>query len=403
MSGQGSPAVSPAQPKKRRRWLRRTLLVLLLGMPLSALGLWIAIHRVEWLGPWRADTGRAVVGNDAITWLEEVAYGAEDEFNLATKGDQAPAPQWEVPEPAPPPDPTKKTLYPHFAVDPVGPMYKTFAATGDGAWVPIADPHRPDEPAPLLKTLIHPDKKRGWAHVAVVAADLRQVRLHLVAGMHEPMTKLPEAKAATRTGIIAPEHMGRALAAFNGGFKATHGQYGMKSEGILWLVPRVRACTVAMYAKDVLKIQSWEAIEATQSDMVWFRQTPMCMYENGEMHKGLTVEENTLWGATLDKDTVIRRSAIGLDETGNLLFVGISDATTATAIAKAMNHAGAKHVAQLDVNFSYPKFVTVEADGKVRAIIAGFEYTDEDYVKKPMSRDFFYLTRKDPTEIPAAP
>jgi hypothetical protein len=130
------------------------------------------------------------------------------------------------------------------------------------------------------------------------------------------------------------------------------------------------------------------------------------MFEDGVMHKGLVAEENTLWGATLDKDTVIRRSAIGMSEDKKTLFIGISEATTATAIAKAMHHAGAYQVAQLDVNWSYPKFVTIEprdgslADPKVKAIIDGFEYTEDDYVKKPMARDFFYLTRKAPDELP---
>jgi hypothetical protein len=141
--------------------------------------------------------------------------------------------------------------------------------------------------------------------------------------------------------------------------------------------------------------------------MTWFRQTPGCLYENGEMHKGLTVEQNTMWGSTLDKSTVIRRSAIGLSEDGKILYVGISEATTATAIAKAMHHGGAHHIAQLDVNFSYPKFVTVEprdGDAKnptVKAIIDGFEYTEDDYVRNDMKRDFFYLTRKDPAELTA--
>jgi hypothetical protein len=395
---------SAPAPKKKRRWLRRTLISLGVGIPIVGLALWIAIHRVEWLGPWLADTGRAIVGNDAIAWLEDTLYGVEDKYNLATKGDQAPTAHWEVPaeEPASPPKPDKALLYPVFTPKNVEPMHASFAAPGDGKWVAMSDPHNPGEAAPLFKTLLHPDKKRGWAHVAIVAVDLRQVRLHLVAGLHEPMTKLPEAKAQKRTGLIAEADLPRALAAFNGGFKTTHGNYGMKAEGVLWVEPRGRSCTVAMYEKDALKIQSWEAIEASRDSMTWFRQTPMCMYENGEMHKGLTVEENTHWGSTLDKDTVIRRSAVGLDETGGILFVGISEATTATAIAKAMNHAGAVNVAQLDVNWSFPKLVTIEADGKVKAIIDGFEYTDEDYVKKPMSRDFFYLTRKDPIEIPRA-
>jgi anthranilate/para-aminobenzoate synthase component II len=72
----------------------------------------------------------------------------------------------------------------------------------------------------------------------------------------------------------------------------------------------------------------------------------------------------------------------------------------------AMHHAGAIAVAQLDVNWSYPKFVTVEPEGgnastpKVTAIIDGFDYTEDDYVRKPMARDFFYLTRKAPEASP---
>lgn len=285
-------------------------------------------------------------------------------------------------------------------------MHETFAAPGDGEWVPIMDPRHPDEPPPMWKTLVHPDKKRGWSLVAIVAMDLRQIRLHLVAGTMEPMSKLPDAKAYKRHGLVSPEHVSTALAAFNGGFKATHGQYGMKADNVVFIEPRGTACTVASYDKDLLKIRSWEEVSDTRDTMTWFRQTPACMVENGELHKGLGVETNTLWGATLDRNTVIRRSAIGMSEDASTLYVGISEATTAAAIAHAMKHAGAYHVAQLDVNWSFPKFVTIEpTDGDasnptVKAIIDGFEYKPDDYVKRPALRDFFYVTRKSLDEVP---
>src|SRR5688572_6995910 len=59
-----TPASSKAAapPKKKRKWLRRIAVGTAVGLPLSVLGLWIAIHRIEWLGPWLADAGRAVVG-----------------------------------------------------------------------------------------------------------------------------------------------------------------------------------------------------------------------------------------------------------------------------------------------------------------------------------------------------
>ena len=88
-----------------------------------------------------------------------------------------------------------------------------------------------------------------------------------------------------------------------------------------------------------------------------------------------------------------------------MLFVGISDATTATAIAKAMHFVGSYNVAQLDVNWSYPKAFTVEpkstgsSDVEVKPIVDGFEFSPDDYIKKEATRDFFYVTRRAPSEL----
>jgi hypothetical protein len=77
-------------------------------------------------------------------------------------------------------------------------------------------------------------------------------------------------------------------------------------------------------------------------------------------------------------DTVIRRSAIGLDASRRILYVGISNNTTARALAEGMHHAGAVDVAQLDVNWSYPKFLLYKLgdNGEVvaQAPVDGFEY-----------------------------
>jgi hypothetical protein len=251
----------------------------------------------------------------------------------------------------------------------------------------------------MLKTLVHPDPKRGWAQVAIVAADLRQIELHIIAGTIEPIASVSDAKGKKRPGFIPPEDLAMALAAFNGGFMATHGHYGMKSEGTTWIEPHNGSCTVAMFPNDLLKVRSWEELSSSESDMLWFRQTPMCMVESGKLHPGLANDENTYWGATLDKETIIRRSAIGVSEDGKTLFVGIGEATSAGAIAKAMQFVGAFHVAQLDVNFSYPKFVMIgpksagSDDVELKPLVNTFQFKPDDYVKRPYTRDFFYMTR----------
>ena len=65
-----------------------------------------------------------------------------------------------------------------------------------------------------------------------------------------------------------------------------------------------------------------------------------------------------------------------------------------------MYHAGAVTVGQLDVNWSYPKFLLFEpkeAGGprKAVALAEGFEFDEEDYIRKKSLRDFFYVVRKD--------
>ena len=409
--GAESPKPSAEKPKapakKKRKWLRRIAIVFAL-IPVFALALWIAIHRIDGFGPWLANLGRAILGNDAIAKLEDWAYGVQDKVNLATRSNEKPEAAWEVtPRKERPKDAAALAAqkYPDFDVKDLGPMLQSFSAPGDGTWVPMPDPRFPDEPAPMLKTLLHPDAKRGWAQVAVVAIDLRQVALHLVSGTIEPITTLPEAKAHKRTGIIPADDLGMVIAAFNGGFMATHGHYGMKAEGVLWIEPKDKACTIAVFPNDVVNIRSWEELESKQSEMVFFRQTPMCMEESGKLHPGLTMEENTYWGATLDKETIIRRSAMGISEDGKTLFVGIGEATSAVAIAKAMQFAGSFHVAQLDVNFSYPKFVQIEPktpggktttpeDLELKPLVKTFQFKPDDYVKRADTRDFFYLTRQ---------
>ena len=57
-------------------------------------------------------------------------------------------------------------------------------------------------------------------------------------------------------------------------------------------------------------------------------------------------------------------------------------------------------VAQLDVNWSYPKFVTFEPSdaGPNRVAVAlaeGFEFSPDQFIRKKDRRDFFYLMPKD--------
>jgi hypothetical protein len=411
-----SPQRQRGSRARRHRRLRAAALSILLAAVAGVAGLWVAVNRVEWLGPYVADGLRAVVGVDAVASLEDFSYRIQDRVNRVWRKNEKPRAYWTVP-PAPSAPATRTAApaaaastaiaeleLPPFILPKVGPVHKEWSAPGDGEWLPMTSPDRPDDPVMMMKTLLHPDKNRSWAEVFVVAIDLRRVRVHLVPGTKEPAATEDFAMGVPRPGVVPPEHRERVLGAFNGGFKTEHGQYGMFVDGLTFVKPKATACAIAAYDDDTMRVASWDKLQPSTSHMVFWRQTPVCMYEDDQLHwrladPGLAKK----WGATLDGETVIRRSAIGIDRTGNVLFVSISNNTTARVIADGMHHAGAVTVAQLDVNFSYPKFVTYEkhraADGEQKRMAIpladGFEFSEDEYIREPSRRDFFYLMPKD--------
>ena len=363
--------------------------------------LWLLANHTSWAGPLFANGLRAVLGAERVTHLEEFSYALADRWNRLRHRDEAPKARWAAPPPADPePPPTigdDAGTARSFRPSNVGPFSRKWFAPGDGEWVKVPDPRRPEAPAVLYKTLLHPDIFRSWADLFVVAASLDSAVLHARAGTGEPRAD-PGAPAIDRTGRVPPEDLPLLLAAFNGGFMAEHGHYGMRVDNVNILKPKPKSCTIVGYTNDTVEIAAWESVSSSEGRMRWFRQTPACMYENNVMHLGLRRPETRLWGATLDGETVIRRSAIGLDSSRQVLYVGISNNTTARALAEGMHHAGAVDVAQLDVNWSYPKFLLYRLDEKgelvAEAPVDGFEYHPGEYVTKSAFRDFFYLTRK---------
>ena len=377
--------------------------------PALVLGAWLAVHRIPGFGPWVADTLRAVIGVDGVARLEELVYGVEDRFNSVWRRGEKPRAYWVVPsEPAPevaapangsgaPADgeaPAAAVL-PPFRPGNVGPMYESCAAPGDGQWVPLPE-GTPAEQARMFKTLLHPDKKRAWAELFVVALDLQRLSVQLVPGTREPAPLMKDAFEMARTGMVPEEYHSSVLAAFNGGFKTEHGHYGMHVGGTTIVPPHDKTCTIAYFKDNSLRIGSWSRLGEQLDETSWWRQTPECMFQDGKMHPRLAGGYPQNWGSTLDGETVIRRSALGVDATGNTLYVAISNHTTAPAIASGMRHAGAMTVAQLDINFSFPKFVTFRASriSKLRFAVPlarGFEFSEHEYLRKPSYRDFFYV------------
>lgn len=393
-------AVAHLRRRHRRRVLRRTLMALPVSLGVCLGATWYLVHSTSWAGPLLADGLRSLVGPEAVARVQEAVYGLEDQYYLATRSAESPQARWEVPA-LPRSAEVHPTVAPAATFQPldVGPMDSKQAAPGDGVWVPVSLPNGGSAPL-LFKTLLHPDPKRAWSEVFVAAIDLARTDLHLVSGTVEPKAVTPAGRRyALGQGRIPEAHRGLAIAGFNGGFKAEHGHYGMMVDSVQLLPPRPRSCTVLKQRDGRLRVGTWSELAPPEgsSSSLWWRQAPACMATGGELHQDLR-DENRAWGAAVGGDTVIRRSGLGLSRDGKTLLVALGNHTTSLALARAMTHAGAHDVTQLDVNWAHTRFVVFEpaGDGQrvARSLFEGFVSEPDLYLNEPYTRDFFYLTRR---------
>lgn len=287
-----------------------------------------------------------------------------------------------------------------FPPAPIPPLYPRLAAPGEGIWVAMPNLLEPSAAPLMYKTFLHPDPARSYTRVAIVAIDLSQVRLHVVAGTQEPVSTA----RVVRTGLIPRTDWANLIAAFNGGFRAIHGHYGMMVEGQTILPPQPLGDTIALYHDGSIRIAPWTTLAATLPQMDSYRQTPPALVEQGKVNPALYDENSLVWGGTLTRSTVVWRSAIGMSADHRILYYGDGESLTARRLAEAMLAAGASDVAELDVNLSYERFLTFDPrhgnfDGV--PLISAMSTKPNLYTFTAAPRDFFYLTLG--TSTPAQP
>lgn len=299
-------------------------------------------------------------------------------------------PEASAEKPAPAVDPG-----PPFPPPPFSPPFSRTAKAGDGVFALIEEGAAKGTGA-MARAIVHPHAVKPHPSVVIVAVDLRRVDLVLVAGTEEPeSTVVPKER---RPGLVPSADLPSLLAVFNGGFMAKHGKWGMMVDGDIFLPPREDGCMVALLDDGTVKIASPKGLDPVRDKLRSYRQTPPCLVEDGAPHPKLPQEDTArLWGAAIGGDREIRRTAIGVDASGKTLFFGIGEWIWARDLAVAMKSAGAVSAAELDINWSYTRFLLYgESTPKevVSTLIEKVEYSKTGYVSKPAPRDFFYLRKK---------
>jgi len=266
--------------------------------------------------------------------------------------------------------------------------------SGEGQWTPyLLDA---DGKVVAYRTILQPDPSRPYALVALVAFNLDATRLHFVLGYDEPHSPVYVSRPARiLSGDMQP---GRILAAFNGGFKAQHGHFGVMLDGVTLIPARDGFGTVGIYSDGKIVIGAWGKDIQPSPQLVAYRQNGLLIVQEGKIDPLTSVTDPQVWGYTTYGSTATGRSAMGMSQDGKVLYYAAGFDLTLPALAQALQDAGAWQAIQLDINNYYVHFEAIQFNTKNRPqsvpLLDQMKGPGDQRYLTIDSRDFFYVTVK---------
>ena len=228
-------------------------------------------------------------------------------------------------------------------------------------------------------------------------SNLQATRLHFVLGYEEPASSVFISRPARiPSSDLQP---GKILAAFNGGFKAEHGHFGVMLNGVTLLPPREGFGTVAIYDNGKVLLGAWGKDITASSHTVAWRQNGPLIIQNGQINPQTGVTDPLVWGYTTDGSTATGRSALAINQDGTILYYAVGFNLTLPALARAVQDTGAYQAIQLDINNYYTHFeaFTLGNNGTKPIAVPLLDQMkgpgDQRYLTIN-KRDFFYITIK---------
>jgi Phosphodiester glycosidase len=373
---------------------RRRFLIATLALTLCSAGVW-AYSQPAFV-PQAADMARAIFGPEAVAEVEAWAFQTQDtlrQMRYQATGTSGGGVHWAAPATNLPPtarsSPGRRaTRAPLVAQANRQPAADVSATT---SWSPLV--YVAGQPV-LERAIVSPDPDRPYVQAALVRIDMRYARLHLVAGTEEPASSA----RARRPGSIprADQRVGYLLAAFNGGFKAANGAFGMAVDGLTLLPPSDGLATLALYRDGSVRLGIWRQDIGPTPDIVTYRQNCPLLVDGGALTPQARTDDAALWGHTVKNKIATWRSGLGLSADGRYLIYAAGDGLTVPTLGQALIDGGVERAMQLDINSYWTRFVTYApaATGKGLAAqkLTDAMVGDARQFLAPDTRDFFYVT-----------
>jgi hypothetical protein len=124
--------------------------------------------------------------------------------------------------------------------------------------------------------------------------------------------------------------------------------------------------------------------------MAAVRQNLSLMVDGGHPVPGLDKDNYTLWGYTLGNKVLVWRSGVGVDASGNLIYVA-GNGLSVKSLADVLAAAGAVRAMELDINSEWVDYMTYDGGGFGSAVVPTKLLKD----MQPAADKYFHLSTRD--------
>jgi hypothetical protein len=254
------------------------------------------------------------------------------------------------------------------------------ALSGEGVWRTARFGTGPDPPVQVTTLRNQREYPRVLAGLAWI--DTKRTRLTLNPGRTEPAVELP------RGSMDVPRsERTQLLATFNSGFKLSDSGGGFALHGRTYAPMRQGEATLVGYRDGHVNIVAWNYGPRAPSTVSFARQNLPLIVDHARPNPNINYGPE--WGATLGNAILVWRTALGVDRTGDLIYIDRADQTDHT-LDTTIAHEGARWAMELDINSYWVSFITYGAPGagRPRNLLPDMVRPATRYLT-PDDRDFF--------------
>jgi Phosphodiester glycosidase len=243
----------------------------------------------------------------------------------------------------------------------------------------------------VYTTFMRPDPVHTSLVTGVAWMDTKLLKTVFVPGLQEPGggpspwgAQIPEAE---RGGLVA---------AFNSGFKMSGARGGYYTDGEMVQPLRDGAASLVILTDGTANVGMWGRDFQMAPDIKTVRQNLDLMVDGGEPVPGLESDSHDNWGATLGNKVFVWRSAVGVDASGGLIYVG-GNGLNAKTLGDVLARVGAVRAMELDINSSWVTYYLYDQVDPAnptsvtgRKLLPDMQRGENRYLQ-PGERDFFAL------------